>query len=134
MRLLCNNIFNLFAYAVIGEEDEFFPVSNIFNYRTSEIGRFKSEEDGGLFLDGKGIINCFAIFNTNIKNISIEIEDIYGNFIYYNVYITNNYGVYNIAPVEFTRIKITFNKKADGNMIECGYFIIGEAVDFPPHD
>ncbi|ASJ21582.1 hypothetical protein BHAMNSH16_12845 [Brachyspira hampsonii] len=134
MRLLCNNIFNLFPYIVSGGEDDFFPISNIFNYQTLEVGRFKSEEEASLFLDGKGTINCFAIFNTNIKNMSIEIEDIYGNFIYYDVYIKNSYGVYNIAPIEFTRIKITFNKKADGNIIECGYFIIGEAVDFPPHD
>ena len=135
MRLLSNNILNLFPVSILeAEEDDFFPVSNMFNYQTLEVGRFKTDEKASLFVDGKGIINSFAIFNTNVEYLIVEIENIYGKIINYTVSIKNNFGVYNISPVEFTRIKITFHKKPDGNMLECGYLIIGEAVDFPPHD
>ncbi|AFR71286.1 hypothetical protein B2904_orf1957 [Brachyspira pilosicoli B2904] len=112
MRLLHNNILNLFPVSILeSEEDDFFPVSNMFNYQTLEVGRFKTDEKASLFVDGKGIINSFAIFNTNVEYLTVEIENIYGKIINYTVYIKNNFGVYNIAPVDFTRIKITFNKK-----------------------
>ena len=84
MRLLHNNILNLFPVSILeAEEDDFFPVSNMFNYQTLEVGRFKTDGKASLFVDGKGIINSFAIFNTNVEYLIVEIENIYGKIINY---------------------------------------------------
>lgn len=43
--------------------------------------------------------------------------------------------IYNISPIKFLECKITFyGNETNENNLECGYLIIGEAVDFPPHD
>ncbi|ADG71393.1 hypothetical protein [Brachyspira murdochii] len=133
MRLLWNNIFNNFEYTFSSEYD-FFPISNMFNYQTLEVGKFASESEGSLTLSGNGIINEIAVFNTNAQKIKLEITNINNDLLTYNINIINKQAIHNIAAVEFIKVKITFIKDEDGNMIECGYLIIGEGVDFPPHD
>ncbi|WP_028329177.1 hypothetical protein [Brachyspira alvinipulli] len=133
MRLLWDNIFNNFEYT-FSSEDDFFPISNMFNYQTLEVGKFASETEGSLTLSGNGIINEIAVFNTNADKIRLEIIDIKNNTLIYNINIINKQAIHNISPIEFRNIKITFTKKSDVNILECGYFIIGEGVDFPVHD
>lgn len=133
MRLLWDNIFNNFEYA-FSSEDDFFPISNMFNYQTLEVGKFKSESEGSLTLSGNGIINEAAIFNTNADKVRLEITNKENKIFIYNIDIINKQAIHNIPPIEFIKVKITFNKKKDGSMLECGYLIIGEGIDFPPHD
>ena len=133
MRLLHNNIFNNFEYT-FSSEDDFFPISNMFNYQTLEVGKFASETEGTLALLGNGIINEIAIFNTNADKIRLEITNINNDLLTYNINIINKQAIHNISPIEFRNIKITFTKKSDGNILECGYLILGEGVDFPVHD
>ncbi|MEI0529033.1 hypothetical protein R4J00_10355 [Brachyspira intermedia] len=133
MRLLHNNIFNNFEYT-FSSEDDFFPISNMFNYKTFQVGKFASEREGSLTLSGNGIINEIAVFNTNANKIKLEITNINNDLLTYNINIINKQAVHNISPIEFRNIKITFTKKSDGSMLECGYLILGEGVDFPPHD
>ena len=133
MRLLWNNIFNYFEYT-FSSEDDFFPISNMFNYQTLEVGKFESESEGILTLSGNGIINEIAIFNTNADNIKLEITDINNDTFTYTISIINKQAIHNISPINFRNVKITFTKKSDSRMLECGYLIIGEGIDFPPHD
>ena len=133
MRLLHNNIFNNFEYTS-SSEDDFFPISNMFNYQTLEVGKFASESEGSLTLSGNGIINEIAVFNTNAKKIKLEITNINNDLLTYNINIINKQAIHNIAAAEFIKVKITFIKDEDGNILECGYLILGEGVDFPPHD
>ena len=133
MRLLWDNIFNNFEYT-FSSEDDFFPISNMFNYQTLEVGKFESESEGSLTLSGNGIINEIAVFNTNAQKIKLEITNINNDLLTYNINIINKQAIHNIAAVEFIKVKITFIKDEDGNILECGYLIIGEGVDFPPHD
>ncbi|MCZ9949910.1 hypothetical protein OFQ51_04525 [Brachyspira hyodysenteriae] len=133
MRLLWDNIFNNFEYT-FSSEDDFFPISNMFNYQTLEVGKFKSESEGSLTLSGNGIINEIAVFNTNAQKIKLEITNTENNTLIYNINIINKQAIHNIAAVEFIKVKITFIKDEDSNILECGYLIIGEGVDFPPHD
>ena len=133
MRLLWNNIFNYFEYT-FSSEDDFFPISNMFNYQTLEVGKFASETEGTLALLGNGIINEIAIFNTNADKIKLEITDINNDTFTYTISIINKQAIHNIAPINFRNVKITFTKKSDSRMLECGYLIIGEGIDFPPHD
>ena len=133
MRLLWNNIFNYFEYT-FSSEDDFFPISNMFNYQTLEVGKFASETEGTLALLGNGIINEIAIFNTNADKIKLEITDINNDTFTYTISIINKQAIHNISPINFRNVKITFTKKSDSRMLECGYLIIGEGIDFPPHD
>ena len=133
MRLLHNNIFNNFEYTFSSEYD-FFPISNMFNYQTLEVGKFASETEGTLALLGNGIINEIAIFNTNADKIKLEITDINNDTFTYTISIINKQAIHNISPINFRNVKITFTKKSDSCMLECGYLIIGEGIDFPPHD
>ena len=133
MRLLHNNIFNNFEYT-FSSEDDFFPISNMFNYQTLEVGKFASETEGTLALLGNGIINEIAIFNTNADKIKLEITDINNDTFTYTISIINKQAIHNISPINFRNVKITFTKKSDSRMLECGYLIIGEGIDFPPHD
>ncbi|MDA0002102.1 hypothetical protein OFR34_14335 [Brachyspira hyodysenteriae] len=134
MRLLWDNIFNNFEYT-FSSEDDFFPISNMFNYQTLEVGKFASEREGSLTLSGNGIINEIAVFNTNAQKIKLEITNTENNTLIYNINIINKQAIHNIAAVEFIKVKITFIKEnEDSNILECGYLIIGEGVDFPPHD
>lgn len=134
MRLLWDNIFNNFEYT-FSSEDDFFPISNMFNYQTLEVGKFASESEGSLTLSGNGIINEIAVFNTNADKIRLEITNTENNTLIYNINIINKQAIHNIAAAEFIKVKITFIKEnKDGNILECGYLILGEGVDFPPHD
>lgn len=134
MRLLWDNIFNNFEYT-FSSEDDFFPISNMFNYQTLEVGKFKSESEGSLTLSGNGIINETAVFNTNADKIRLEITNKENKIFIYNIDIIDKKAIHNTAPIDFIKVKITFIKeKADGNNIECGYLILGEGADFPPHD
>ncbi|WP_020003558.1 hypothetical protein [Brachyspira innocens] len=134
MRLLWDNIFNNFEYTS-SSEDDFFPISNMFNYQTLEVGKFESESEGILTLSGNGIINEIAVFNTNAQKIKLEITNTNNDLLTYNINIINKQAIHNIAAAEFIKVKITFIKEnKDGNILECGYLIIGEGVDFPPHD
>ena len=134
MRLLWDNIFNYFEYT-FSSEDDFFPISNMFNYQTFQVGKFASESEGSLTLSGNGIINEIAVFNTNADKIRLEITNTENNTLIYNINIINKQAIHNIAAVEFIKVKITFIKEnKDGNILECGYLILGEGVDFPPHD
>ncbi|MDA0068041.1 hypothetical protein OFR98_01890 [Brachyspira hyodysenteriae] len=96
--------------------------------------KFKSESEGSLTLSGNGIINEIAVFNTNAQKIKLEITNTENNTLIYNINIINKQAIHNIAAVEFIKVKITFIKDEDSNILECGYLIIGEGVDFPPHD
>lgn len=134
MRLLWDNIFNNFEYTS-SSEDDFFPISNMFNYQTLEVGKFESESEGILTLSGNGIINEIAVFNTNAQKIKLEITNTNNDLLTYNINIINKQAIHNIAAAEFIKVKITFIKEnKDGNILECGYLILGEGVDFPPHD
>lgn len=133
MRLLYNNIFNHFEYTY-SSSDEFFDISNIFDYHTQNIGRFDNKVSGTLHISGNGIINSFAIFNTNAVSVKIEIYNNDDGRIYF-IDTINNQAIHNIEPFEFRNCKITFyGSELNKNNLEIGYFIIGEAVDFPPHD
>lgn len=142
MRALCDNIFkNILQKNILqnggwttSSSDDFFPIENIFDYHTLNIGRFDNKTFGELTANGKGIINCFAVFNTNARLIKIEINND-EETIEYEINIENSQAICNIPPVEFLECKITFyGEETNENNLECGYLIIGEAVDFPPHD
>ena len=90
MRLLWDNIFNNFEYT-FSSEDDFFPISNMFNYQTFEVGKFASESEGSLTLSGNGIINEIAVFNTNAQKIKLEITNINNDLLTYNINIKSGY-------------------------------------------
>lgn len=134
MRLLYNNIFNNFKYTA-SSSDEFFSIENIFDYHTQNVGRFDNKLYGSLEITGNGIINSFAIFNTNAYFVKIEIYNNIDDDRIYLIDIFDNKAMHNIHPAEFTRCKISFyGNERNENNLEIGYFIMGEAVDFPPHD
>ena len=134
MRLLYNNIFNNFKYTA-SSSDEFFPIENIFDYHTQNVGRFDNKLYGSLEITGNGIINSFAIFNTNAYAVKIEIYNNIDDDRIYLIDIFDNKAMHNIQHTEFTRCKISFyGNERNENNLEIGYFIMGEAVDFPPHD
>lgn len=149
MRVLCDNIFNNNNWTA-SSSDDFFPIENIFDYQRLNIGKFNDKKLGVLKVSGSGdkVINSFAIFNTNAHLVEIEIK----NNEEMRTYLIDirqkpagsvNKGdcphvaqaIYNISPIKFLECKITFyGNETNENNLECGYLIIGEAVDFPPHD
>ncbi|WP_288685191.1 hypothetical protein [uncultured Brachyspira sp.] len=134
MRLLYNNIFNNCNYTA-SSSDEFFDIENIFDYHTQNVGRFDNKLYGSLEITGNGIINSFAIFNTNAYFVKIEIYNNIDDNRIYLIDIFDNKAMHNIHPVEFTRCKISFyGNERNENNLEIGYLIVGEALDFPPHD
>lgn len=137
MRVLCDNIFNYESWTA-SSSDDFFPIENMFDYHTLNMGRFDNKKLGILTVSSNGnkIINSFAIFNTNAYLIKIEIKNSETlETRTYNIYIIDKQAIYNIAPIKFSECKITFyGYETNENNIECGYLIIGEAIDFPPHD
>lgn len=137
MRVLCNNIFNNNDWTA-SSSDDFFPIENIFDYHTFNIGRFNNKTLGTLTVLSKSeenkIINSFAIFNTNAHLVKIEIINS-DEVRTYSIDILNKQAIYNISPIKFSECKITFcGDENNENNLEIGYLIIGEAVDFPPHD
>ena len=125
MRLLHNNIFNLFSYHTNINDSE-----NMFNYHTFLTSSF----DNYSFIEikGQGFIDEFAIFNTNCSRIRLEITNTENLTFTYNIIIKDKKNISNISLIEFTKVKITFISEDD--IIEVGYLILGKAVDFPPHD
>lgn len=137
MRVLCDNIFNNNDWTA-SSSDDFFPIENIFDYHTFNIGRFNNKTLGTLTVLSKSeenkIINSFAIFNTNAHLVKIEIINSDEARTYF-INILNKQAIYNISPIKFSECKITFyGDENNENNLEIGYLIIGEAVDFPPHD
>ena len=137
MRVLCDNIFNNNDWTT-SSSDDFFPIENIFDYHTWNIGRFNNKTLGTLTVlsksEGSETINSFAIFNTNAHLVKIEISNSDETRIY-SIGISNKQAIYNISPIKFSECKITFyGNENNENNLEIGYLIIGEAVDFPPHD
>lgn len=135
MRVLCDNIFNNNDW-IASSSDDIFPIENMFDYHTLNIGRFDNKTLGTLTVlsNQNKIINSFAILNTNAYLVKIEIKNSEEE-ITYNINIIDRKAIYNIPPIKFLECKITFyGYKTNENNIECGYLIIGEAIDFPPHD
>lgn len=137
MRVLCDNIFNNNDWTA-SSSDDFFPIENVFDYHTFNIGRFNNKTLGILTVLSKSeenkIINSFAIFNTNAHLVKIEIINS-DEARTYSIDILNKQAIYNISPIKFSECKITFyGDENNENNLEIGYLIIGEAVDFPPHD
>lgn len=135
MRVLCDNIFDYERWTASSSDDSF-NIENMFNYHTLNTGRFDSKTLGVLTVSSNvdKIINSFAIFNTNAYLVKIEIKNAEEE-ITYNINIVNKEAIHNIPPIKFSECKITFyGYETNENNIECGYLIIGEAVDFPPHD
>ena len=136
MRALCDNIFNNNSWTA-SSSDDFFPIENIFDYKRLNIGKFNDKKLGVLKVSGSGdkVINSFAIFNTNAYLVKIEINNNEEMRIYSIDINADKQAIYNIFPIKFTECKITFyGNETNENNLECGYLIIGEAVDFPPHD
>lgn len=136
MRVLCDNIFNNNSWTA-SSSDDFFPIENIFDYQRLNIGKFNDKELGVLKVSGSGdkVINSFAIFNTNAHLVEIEIKNNEEMRIYSIDINADKQVIYNISPIKFLECKITFyGNETNENNLECGYLIIGEAVDFPPHD
>ena len=138
MRVLCDNIFNNNDWTA-SSSDDFFPIENIFDYHTWNIGRFNNKTLGTLTVlsksEGSEIINSFAIFNTNAHLVEIEIKNNEETRIYSIDINADKQTIYNISPIKFTECKITFyGNENNENNLEIGYLIMGEAVDFPPHD
>ena len=134
MRLLYNNIFNNYSYNY-SSSDDYFPIYNIFNYNTANIGRFDNKTEGFIEVEGNGIINSFAIFYTNAYLVKIEITDRTDTRVYLIDILDKKRTIYNIEPIKYTTCKVTFyGLETNKDKLECGYFIIGEAIDFPPHD
>lgn len=136
MRVLCDNIFNNNSWTA-SSSDDFFPIENIFDYQRLNIGKFNDKKLGVLKVSGSGdkVINSFAIFNTNAYLVKIEINNNEEMRIYSIDINADKQAIYNISPIKFTEFKITFyGNETNENNLECGYLIIGEAVDFPPHD
>ena len=101
------------------------------------IGKFNDKKLGVLKVSGSGdkVINSFAIFNTNAYLVKIEINNNEEMRIYSIDINADKQVIYNISPIKFLECKITFyGNETNENNLECGYLIIGEAVDFPPHD
>lgn len=101
------------------------------------IGKFNDKKLGVLKVSGSGdkVINSFAIFNTNAHLVEIEIKNNEEMRIYSIDINADKQVIYNISPIKFLECKITFyGNETNENNLECGYLIIGEAVDFPPHD
>lgn len=137
MRVLCDNIFNNNDWTA-SSSDDFFPIENIFDYHTWNIGRFNNKTLGTLTVlsksEGSEMINSFAIFNTNAHLVEIKIKN-NEEARTYSIDIINKQAIYNIYPIKFTECKITFyGNENNENNLEVGYLIMGEAVDFPPHD
>ena len=136
MRVLCDNIFNNNSWTA-SSSDDFFPIENIFDYQRLNIGKFNDKKLGVLKVSGSGdkVINSFAIFNTNAYLVKIEIKNNEEMRIYSIDINADKQVIYNISPIKFLECKITFyGNETNENNLECGYLIIGEAVDFPPHD
>ncbi|TXJ53836.1 hypothetical protein [Brachyspira aalborgi] len=136
MRVLCDNIFNNNNWTA-SSSDDFFPIENIFDYQRLNIGKFNDKKLGVLKVSGSGdkVINSFAIFNTNAYLVKIEINNNEEMRIYSIDINADKQVIYNISPIKFLECKITFyGNETNENNLECGYLIIGEAVDFPPHD
>ncbi len=136
MRVLCDNIFNNNNWTA-SSSDDFFPIENIFDYQRLNIGKFNDKKLGVLKVSGSGdkVINSFAIFNTNAHLVEIEIKNNEEMRIYSIDINADKQVIYNISPIKFLECKITFyGNETNENNLECGYLIIGEAVDFPPHD
>ncbi|TXJ39041.1 hypothetical protein [Brachyspira aalborgi] len=136
MRVLCDNIFNNNSWTA-SSSDVFFPIENIFDYQRLNIGKFNDKKLGVLKVSGSGdkVINSFAIFNTNAHLVEIEIKNNEEMRIYSIDINADKQVIYNISPIKFLECKITFyGNETNENNLECGYLIIGEAVDFPPHD
>lgn len=136
MRVLCDNIFNNNSWTA-SSSDDFFPIENIFDYQRLNIGKFNDKKLGVLKVSGSGdkVINSFAIFNTNAHLVEIEIKNNEEMRIYSIDINADKQVIYNISPIKFLECKITFyGNETNENNLECGYLIIGEAVDFPPHD
>lgn len=136
MRALCDNIFNNNSWTA-SSSDDFFPIENIFDYQRLNIGKFNDKKLGVLKVSGSGdkVINSFAIFNTNAHLVEIEIKNNEEMRIYSIDINADKQVIYNISPIKFLECKITFyGNETNENNLECGYLIIGEAVDFPPHD
>lgn len=136
MRVLCDNIFNNNSWTA-SSSDDFFPIENIFDYQRLNIGKFNNKKLGVLKVSGSGdkVINSFAIFNTNAYLVKIEINNNEEMRIYSIDINADKQVIYNISPIKFLECKITFyGNETNENNLECGYLIIGEAVDFPPHD
>lgn len=136
MRVLCDNIFNNNSWTA-SSSDDFFPIDNIFDYQRLNIGKFNDKKLGVLKVSGSGdkVINSFAIFNTNAHLVEIEIKNNEEMRIYSIDINADKQVIYNISPIKFLECKITFyGNETNENNLECGYLIIGEAVDFPPHD
>ena len=136
MRVLCDNIFNNNSWTA-SSSDDFFPIENIFDFLRLNIGKFNDKKLGVLKVSGSGdkVINSFAIFNTNAYLVKIEINNNEEMRIYSIDINANKQVIYNISPIKFLECKITFyGNETNENNLECGYLIIGEAVDFPPHD
>lgn len=136
MRVLCDNIFNNNNWTA-SSSDDFFPIENIFDYQRLNIGKFNDKKLGVLKVSGSGdkVINSFAIFNTNAHLVEIEINNNEEMRIYSIDINADKQVIYNISPIKFLECKITFyGNETNENNLECGYLIIGEAVDFPPHD
>lgn len=136
MRVLSDNIFNNNSWTA-SSSDVFFPIENIFDYQRLNIGKFNDKKLGVLKVSGSGdkVINSFAIFNTNAYLVKIEIKNNEEMRIYSIDINADKQVIYNISPIKFLECKITFyGNETNENNLECGYLIIGEAVDFPPHD
>lgn len=136
MRVLSDNIFNNNSWTA-SSSDDFFPIENIFDYQRLNIGKFNDKKLGVLKVSGSGdkVINSFAIFNTNAYLVKIEIKNNEEMRIYSIDINADKQVIYNISPIKFLECKITFyGNETNENNLECGYLIIGEAVDFPPHD
>lgn len=136
MRVLSDNIFNNNSWTA-SSSDDFFPIENIFDYQRLNIGKFNDKKLGVLKVSGSGdkVINSFAIFNTNAHLVEIEIKNNEEMRIYSIDINADKQVIYNISPIKFLECKITFyGNETNENNLECGYLIIGEAVDFPPHD
>lgn len=136
MRVLCDNIFNNNSWTA-SSSDDFFPIENIFDYQRLNIGKFNDKKLGVLKVSCSGdkVINSFAIFNTNAYLVKIEINNNEEMRIYSIDINADKQVIYNISPIKFLECKITFyGNETNENNLECGYLIIGEAVDFPPHD
>lgn len=136
MRVLCDNIFNNNSW-MASSSDDFFSIENIFDYQRLNIGKFNDKKLGVLKVSGSGdkVINSFAIFNTNAHLVEIEIKNNEEMRIYSIDINADKQVIYNISPIKFLECKITFyGNETNENNLECGYLIIGEAVDFPPHD
>lgn len=136
MRVLCDNIFNNNSWTA-SSSDDFFHIENIFDYQRLNIGKFNDKKLGVLKVSGSGdkVINSFAIFNTNAYLVKIEIKNNEEMRIYSIDINADKQVIYNISPIKFLECKITFyGNETNENNLECGYLIIGEAVDFPPHD